>query len=51
MRECVEYYSKNDWPKKEAIEVAIYGVCTMVKDDGKKNFILGTMLDTFIDLC
>lgn len=51
LRECVEYYEKNEWPKKEAIELSIYGVCAQVKDDGKKNFILGTMVDTFIDLC
>lgn len=50
LKGCVEFYKTNECPKKESMELAIYGACAQVKDDGKKNFILASMLDTFIDL-
>ena len=50
MKECIEYINKNGYPDKTSFELAVYGACGQIKDDGKKNLMLAMMIDTFIDL-
>lgn len=50
MKECIEFYNKNGFPQKQEFELAVYGACGQIKDDGKKNLMLAMMIDTFIDL-
>jgi len=51
MKECIEFYKTKEAPKKEVNEIALYGACMTIKDDGKKELVLSTVLDTYIDLC
>ena len=50
MKECIDFYTKNGYPAKTSFELAIYGACGQIKDDGKKNLMLNMIIDTFIDL-
>lgn len=51
MKECVDYYTKNSHMIKETNEIALYGACAKIKDNGMKDYIMSKIMDTFLDLC
>jgi hypothetical protein len=50
MKECIEYYKKNGYPTKTSHELAVYGACNTIKDDGKKQLMMASFIDTIVDL-
>lgn len=51
IKECVAFYEKNPFPAKTCSDLAVYGACAQVKDDGKKILMIALLMDTYIDLC
>ena len=50
MKECIDYFSKNDYPKKECSEIQMYGACGTVKDQVTLAHIVSKFMDTYLDL-
>jgi hypothetical protein len=50
MKDCIKHINDNGYPEKMSTELAVYGACGQIKDDGKKDLMLAMMIDTFIDL-